>query len=96
MPLLRIARGESVGILFGTPVHHKSHHAQGVLHNYMMAQVVANYGSPVSYYAVLVIPIRVSYAFLGYARNNSDALLARISPRTACKVTKLFLSLQIL
>ena len=50
MPLLRIARGESVGILFGTPVHHKLHHAQGVLHNYMMAQVVANYESPVTYY----------------------------------------------
>ena len=37
---------------------------------------------------VLVIPIRVSYAFLGYARNNSDAMSVRISPRTAAKIRK--------
>ena len=50
MPLMRIARGESVGILFGTPVYHKSHHAHGVLLHYMTEQVVAIYGSPVTYY----------------------------------------------
>jgi hypothetical protein len=50
MPLLRIARGESVGILFGTPVHHKLHHAQGVLLHYMTEQMITNYESPATYY----------------------------------------------
>ena len=50
MLLLRIARGESVGITFGTPVCHKLHHAQSVLLHYMTEQVVAIYGSPVTYY----------------------------------------------
>jgi len=50
MPLLRIARGESVGILFGTPVCHKLHHAQGVLLHYMTEQMITNYESPATYY----------------------------------------------
>ena len=49
MPLLRIARGESVGILFGTPVCHKIHHAYA-WHHYMTEQVLFAYGSPVTYY----------------------------------------------
>ena len=63
MLLLRIARGESVGILFGTPVNHKIHHAQGVLHHYMVEQENHSiYGSPVTYY------FRACYTNLSFLR----------------------------
>ncbi len=72
MLLLRIARGESVGITFGTPVCHKIHHAHGVLHHYMTEQVLPNTAHLSHIISVLVIPMTDSYAFLGYARNNSE------------------------
>ena len=89
MPLMRIARGESVGILL-EPL--------SVISCTTLKSVCVtkrqNRWLPFTVHlslitVVLVIPIWVSYAFLGYARNNSDALLVRISPRTSCKDTNL-------
>ena len=62
MLLLRIARGESVGIVFGTPVHHKTHHAQGACITIYDGTGVAIYGSPVTYY------YRACYTNLSFLR----------------------------
>ena len=63
MLLMRIARGESLGILFGTPVSHKTHHAQSVLHSYMTEQENL-YGSPVTYY---FSAFYTNLSFLGFS-----------------------------
>ena len=62
MPLLRIARGESVGILFGTPVYHKLHHALERVRHHTVEQVITIYGSPVTNYC------RACYTNLSFLR----------------------------
>ena len=57
MLLLRIARGESLGITFGTPVYHKLHHAKCVLLHYMVEQVITPTAHLSHIIVVLVIPI---------------------------------------
>ena len=74
---------------FGTPVCHKLHHAQSVCVTKRQSRWLPFTVHLSLIIVVLVIPIWVSYAFLGYARNNSDASLVRISPRTDGKDTKI-------
>ena len=76
MLLLRIARGESVGITFGTPVCHKLHHAQSVCVTKRQNRWLPFTVHLSLIIVVLVIPISVSYAFLGYARNNSECFVS--------------------
>jgi len=75
--LMRIARGESVGILFGTPVYQDAPHSKSA---YIAIGRTERTILPTAHLSliisVLVIPIWVSYAFLGYARNNSECFIS--------------------
>ena len=89
MLLLRIARGESLGITFGTPVYLKSHHAQSVLLHYLVEQKNHSYGSTCHLlFLCLLYQYQFPRLFLAMREIIANAfVVVRISPRTVCKGT---------
>ena len=89
MFLMRIARGESVGIVFGTPVHHKIHHAFSVCITIFDGTGEIYLQSTCHLLlSCLLYQLEFPTLFLAMREIIANAFLSvRISPRTVCKDT---------